>query len=157
MYKVSVQFSKPRKDHFVAKAIRAYQGTPYSHISFSYFSQDFQKDMVIQCTGNGVNEMPFELWIKKHELVEVKEKELSMNRYSEILHIASSLLGSKYDWLTLFLYPVMDYSHIMFGLDDNYSYTCSEFFYEVFRDELGDLGIEPHMVTTKHIYNALFK
>lgn len=114
----------------------AWEKIPYSHISFHFKSDDFTQPMVLESAGDGVDLVPLKKWQRKHQIVNMKDVELEEKHYKKMMRIAGTLIGIRYAYHILFIWPLMEVFRGVFanfkkpiGVDGKESMHCLEFVY----------------------------
>lgn len=84
---------------FVSRAIRWLTRSKASHVSIVYYDVDFERDMLMEATGDGFHMVSFEKFKSKNKIVGVYEPKYSLEKG---LKVAAEKLGEKYDFGGLF-------------------------------------------------------
>lgn len=129
---ITVGFSHSTKKFApFSKAIRYWDGTPYSHVYFQFESTVYSLDLVYQASSTMLNFMSKDVFLSFNAVVEEVEIQVTEEQYHLIMGNCIRSAGLKYAVLQIFGMALAD----IFKLDynpfpDPEKYVCSEWIAE---------------------------
>lgn len=152
---VTIGFSKSRKKLPIGSwLIRAYMGTPYSHVFLKFYSETLDRELIYEAVGGGVRFIGSEQW-KKHavEVASFKVDLVKDNRVS-LLQYCIDHAGENYGFLQNLGIPLTS----LFNLGSNpfqSGTNCSEEVYKVLLLSGYPKTKKKDLVTPRDVYEIL--
>ncbi len=155
MQTITIGFSKSKKALPIGSlAIRAYMGTPYSHVYLKFFSESLNRMLVYEAVGGGVRFIGENQWTKYAEEVASFQIQVPDAQYISLLQYCVDNAGLDYGTMQnigIILAKLLKRKSNPFQTGSN----CSEEIYKVLEKIGYKIDIKKDLITPKDIYNSL--
>lgn len=160
--KLVIGFSRPRSNLFpiFSWVIRAFEGTPYSHVYVRWYSSGAEVEIAYEASGTSVKFLGKEVFDKKILPICEYEVEINSDTYKKLLKFCMTNAGMSYGTkqiLGIALVKIFKMSKNPFS-DGRKSQVCSELVGNILQDVLGeDLNLDLDIAGPRSIQEFLDK
>jgi hypothetical protein len=152
---ITIGFSKSKKILPIGSLIlRAYMGTPYSHVYLKFYSETLNRELIYEAVGSGVRFIGTKQWEKHAVEVDSFEVDLINGNYVSLLQYCIDHTGTDYGVLQNLGVPLAS----IFKLDSNpfqSGTNCSEEIYKILLLSGYSNTKKKDLVTPKDIHRIL--
>lgn len=157
MKTITIGFSKSKKKFPIGSwLIRAYMGTPYSHVYLRFYSKSLDRTLIYEAVGDGVRFIGLKSWENHAAEVDSFDLEISEDIYISLLQYCVDNAGYEYGFMQnigIVLAKVLNLNTNPFQTGSN----CSEEVYKILQLSGYSLDKNKNLVTPKDINEALKK
>lgn len=155
MKTVTIGFSKSKKKLAIGSlAIRAYMGTPYSHVYIKFHSDSIDRELIYEAVGGGVRFIGTKLWKSHAEEVSSFNIQITQENFISLLQYCVDNAGTDYGFaqnMGVFICTVLNLKENPFKEGKN----CSETVSDILKLEGYKFSKESNLITPKDIYEVL--
>jgi uncharacterized protein YycO len=163
--KVEVIFSTTSS--LVSWYLRSWFGmnTPFSHVCLKIHSDYYQRTIIYEANGKGIRAEEYNLWKERNQIVFRFPINVSKDRKYKMIQYCIDNLGKEYGQDTIWFHILDNKFGIptKLGFDGNKKMMCSEFVYEICKDEMNfiyeqlniDIPESIELVHPKGLYEVL--
>lgn len=125
---IVIGFSRAKNPMAIgSQLIRFYENTSFSHTYITFFSDLYQRQMVIQASHGYVHELSYDMFLEQNIIVEEFKIGCSSTELMNIFSFIAITLGKNYSYFQLFMILVRPWLGKFFkSVNDDESYICSE-------------------------------
>lgn len=155
MKSIAIGFSKSKKFFPIGSlAIRAYMGTPYSHVYLKFHSESLNRELIYEAVGAGVRFIGSKRWEEHATEVASFELDISDESYCKIMQYCIDNSGIEYGFLQNIGVVVSNFLGLkrnVFSSGEN----CSEMIGKILGLEGRDFEKDLNLLTPKDIFLIL--
>jgi uncharacterized protein YycO len=136
--KIDIIFSTTQS--LVSWYLRSYFGmnTPFSHVCLKIHSDHYQRTIIYEANGKGIRAEEYSLWDQRNKTIFKFPLRVTAQRKYNMIQYCIDNLGKEYGHDTIW-YHILDNKFgipTKLGFDGNKKMMCSEFVYEICKDEI---------------------
>jgi uncharacterized protein YycO len=155
MEKITIGFSKSKNKFALGSLlIRAYMGTPYSHVYLQFYSESLNRVLIYEAVGSGVRFIGSSAW--SEHAVEIKSHTITTNKSNQVtlLQYCVDHAGTEYGFMQNLGVPLAS----IFNLKKNpfrKGKNCSEAIGEFLKSEGYEIKKDVNLLTPLDIDKIL--